>query len=346
MKSAYDTSVKINSSRNIINRNEKIFKRGQLMFIEGETTTEMYIIRSGKVRNFRQEGDTAVELALLGSGSVLGELSLLDHQPRSATGQVVEEVVATVIEERFFRETLAGIPVWLTSMIGLIVKRLRDAMKKNKDDIVRTNVGGVVKVLLLLYQSEGFKKDGFACVDLVRAKELIYGIIGLGSLEAETVFLHLILKDMLLIRKNVTGQEYLVLKNIEIIKLYMNYLRLHQRGGKLAGEDISEKSYELVEIVFSAGEKSGRKLQQPLFSICQSQVELEMERLEKGSRIDNEALEELIEAKVIIRQAGPNCAETGHSTHSKAVLVYNAETLAQIRLLNLWLPVFKEEVTF
>ena len=120
------------------------------MFIEGETSTEMYILRSGKVRIFKQEGDNTIELAVSGPGSVLGELSLLDHQPRGATGQVVEEVVATIIDEDLFKRTLTAIPPWLTSVIIVVVKRLRDTMQKNSDDIVHKSVAGTIKVLLLL----------------------------------------------------------------------------------------------------------------------------------------------------------------------------------------------------
>jgi CRP-like cAMP-binding protein len=339
-----EDSEKINSNNNITRRSEKTFKRGHLMFIEGELSTEMYILRSGKVRILKQEGDSVIELAVLGPGSVLGELSLLDRQPRSATGQVVEEAVASIIDESLFIQTLARIPPWLTTIIKLVVKRLRDTMKKTGDDIVGKSVSGVLKVLLLLYANDGWKKDDLECVSLSRAKELMYGIIGLGSLEAENVFLHLILKDLLMIRKNETGREFIVLKNRDVMQLYMNYLRAGQRTCKLAGDGLSEKALSLLEMILTAGEKNGKKLQSSLYSIGQSQVELEMERAGKGRFIDRDALDEVTAAKAILLQ--PDATESKYGTHARTMFVYNAETLQRIRQLNVWLPVFKEDVTF
>ncbi|MFW5830114.1 MAG: cyclic nucleotide-binding domain-containing protein [Planctomycetota bacterium] len=45
----------------------------------------MYIVRSGKVRVLKQEAGATIELGVLGPGSVLGELSLLNKEPSTAT---------------------------------------------------------------------------------------------------------------------------------------------------------------------------------------------------------------------------------------------------------------------
>lgn len=335
---------KIDSNKNITQRNEKTFKRGALMFIEGETSAEMYILRSGKVRILKQEGDNTIELAVLGPGSVLGELSLLDHQPRGATGQVIDEVVATIVDEDLFKRTLAGIPPWLTNIIMLVVKRLRDTMKKTGDDIVKKSIAGCIKVLLLLSASEATARDGLPCVSLVRAKELIYAIIGIGSLESENVFLHLILKDMLLIRKSETGREYIALKNAEVLELYMNFLRAKQCRSALVGEGLSEKALELIDLILSAGERGGKNIKGPLFSIGRGQVELEMEKAGKGRFLDADAIDELIALKAIARQE--ELTESKYASHKHSAIAYNAETLKRMRLLNVYLPIFKEDVTF
>jgi CRP/FNR family transcriptional regulator, cyclic AMP receptor protein len=337
-------SPKINSNKNILNRNEITFKRGSLMFIEGDTTTEMYILRSGKVRILKQEGDNAIELAVLGPGSVLGELSLLDHQPRGATGQVIEETTATVIDESLFSKTLALAPSWLTGIIKMVVKRLRDTMKKTDDDIVRKSVAGAIRVLLLVYANEGFSKDNMHCLLLSRAKDFIFTTIGLGALEAEQVFLHLILKDLIMIRKNELGREYIIIKNTETLQLYMNFLRAKQRATLLAGEGLSENAIHLIEYIVAATEKNGKKIKESLYSLGQPQVELEMERAGKGRFIDRDALDELTAAKIILL-SGDSC-ESKYGTHARTSLIFNMETLKKILMLTLWLPVFKEEITF
>ncbi len=338
-----NATQKTGMSKGAVLRNEKVYKRGSLMFIEGETSTEMYIIKSGKVRILKQEGESTVELAVLGPGSVLGELALLDHQPRSATAQVVEELCAVVIDETLFRKTLEAIPAWLNNIIMEVVKRLRVTMKKTSDDVVRKSIAGVVRVITLFCVSDGAEKDGFRAVPLARAKELIYATIGLGALEAENVFLHLILKDMILIGKNEFGQEYILFKNMDVLELYMNFLRARQRGSAMVGENFSDNAVDLLGTVISAGEKNGKRLQAGIVSLGQAQLELELDRLGKGRHVDLDALDELLKAKTVVKQE--ESSDSKYSTVKRITLVFNPDTLRRISTLTQWLPVFREEVT-
>jgi CRP/FNR family cyclic AMP-dependent transcriptional regulator len=335
---------KLATGKSVVNRNEKSFHRGSLMFIEGETSTEMYIIKNGKIRILKQEGESTVELAVLGPGSVLGELALLDHQPRSATAQVIEDVNAAVIDEALFTRTLAAIPPWLKDIIMEVVKRLRVTMKKTSDDVVQKSIAGVIRVITLQNGSEGFEKDGCRCVPLNQAKTLIFSTIGLGALEAENVFLHLILKDMILIRKNELGQEYLMLKDVGVLLLYMNFLRAKQRGSSLVGEEFTEKGVDLLATLVSAGEQNGKKIQAGLVSLGQSQLELELDRRGKGRFLDLDALDELIRAKVVVKQE--EATDSKYGTHKRATLVFNIDALKRLGVLTQWLPIFKEEVKF
>lgn len=338
------TSDKIGSARSVLNRNERHFKRGTLMFIEGESSYEMFIIRSGKVRVLKQEGECSIELAVLGPGSVLGELSLLDHQPRSATAQVIEDTVATVVDEELFSRTMNKVPSWLNTMIQLVVKRLRDTMKKTSDDIITRSISGFIKILLLLDNNEGVKIGDTRGVLLSKLKDSVFSITGLGNLEVEKLLLHLILKEMILIHRTASTQEYVILKSPEVLQLYMNFLRVRQCNSKLVGEDFSETAFELLTVIQDAGERNGRKTGNSLVQVGQPQIEIELERLGKGRFIDRDALEVLENARLIISQN--DVTETEHGTHKRSVFVYNGDTLKRVLLLRSWLPIFKEEISF
>jgi CRP/FNR family cyclic AMP-dependent transcriptional regulator len=335
---------RLGTGRSVVSRNEKTFHRGSLMFIEGETSTEMYIIKNGRIRILKQEGESTIELAVLGPGSVLGELALLDHQPRTATAQVVEDVTAAVVDDDLFTRTLASIPPWLKDIIMEVVKRLRVTMKKTSDDVVQKSIAGVIRVITLQNVNEGVEKDGCRCISLAQAKSLIFSVIGLGAIEAENVFLHLILKDMILIRKNELGQEYIMIKNPEVLLLYMNYLRAKQRGSSMVGEEFTEKGVDLLNVLVSAGEKNGKKIQAGLVSIGQAQLELELDRIGRGRFLDLDALEELTRAKVVVTQE--ESTDSKYGTHKRVTLVFNTDTLKRLCLLTQWLPIFKEEVNF
>ena len=60
-------------------------KDGQVMVFQGELTTDLFIIASGKLEVVEGSGDTAVRLALLTDNDVFGEVAFFDEDERSAT---------------------------------------------------------------------------------------------------------------------------------------------------------------------------------------------------------------------------------------------------------------------
>ena len=344
MNTSTQPSNKVGAGRSILNRHELVFKRGSLMFIEGESSSEMFIVRSGKIRILKQEGESTIELAVLGPGSVLGELALLDHQPRSATAQVLEDTVVTIIDEELFARTLQQIPSWFGNLIQLVVKRLRDTMKRTSDDIIKKSIAGVIRVLLLLHEASVLKGQTQQKVQLTKVKEIVYNTIGLGGIELENVFLHLILKEMILIKKDGVGSEYVEILNVDILQLYMNYLRAHQCGTLLLGENLDDKAFDLIVVILEAGEKNGSVLEQKLVRVGVPQIEIELERKGKGRFIDLDALDALVKERLVFKQE--NVTESKHGHHKQTVLVYNAETLKKVLLLQIWVPIFKEDVRF
>ena len=336
---------KVGTHRALVeSRTEKRFKKGSLMFIEGETSTEMYIIRSGKVRILKQEGESSLELAILGPGSVLGELSLLDHQPRSATAQVVEDLSATAIDEKAFEQTIQNCPSWLSNMIRVVVKRLRDTMKRTSGDLVRKNVAGVIKVLILLYNNEKAAHKTEKHLLLNKAKETIFHVIGLGGVEAESVFLHLIFKSLMCIRRNDMGQEYVIIKDPVVMQMYMNFLRARQRSEQLPGEQLSDKAVELIGILRTIAEKCGKKIKETIWQVGLPQLELELERQGKGRHIDPDVLDELRASKIVLVQE--DAQEVRQGRHTRTTLIYNTEAIDRFLVFKQWLPTFAEEIQF
>ncbi|HWC45146.1 MAG TPA: Crp/Fnr family transcriptional regulator [Casimicrobiaceae bacterium] len=66
--------------------------RGQVLFNEGEPSEHLFFVRSGRLRVYvaSPRGEELV-LSVVGPGESLGELSILDRQPRSATVDALEE---------------------------------------------------------------------------------------------------------------------------------------------------------------------------------------------------------------------------------------------------------------
>ena len=61
---------------------------GSVLFREGESGEEMYVIQAGHVRITKRVARGERVLATLGPGEFLGEMAILNEKPRSATVRV------------------------------------------------------------------------------------------------------------------------------------------------------------------------------------------------------------------------------------------------------------------
>ena len=69
--------------------------KGDVLFLEGQLGDRMYIITEGKIKlgHTAPDGRESI-LAVLGPGELLGELSLFDPGPRTATAVALTDVTA------------------------------------------------------------------------------------------------------------------------------------------------------------------------------------------------------------------------------------------------------------
>ncbi|HSO00751.1 MAG TPA: cyclic nucleotide-binding domain-containing protein [Candidatus Nanopelagicales bacterium] len=115
--------------------NEESHGLGTKIFQHGDPGDKLYIIVEGKVRISRDIPGMGEEaLAILGSGSVFGEMALLDEAPRSADARVHERCrLLTVSKDAFedllfLHKDLAYEVLW--SVVRLLTQRLRETTDK------------------------------------------------------------------------------------------------------------------------------------------------------------------------------------------------------------------------
>ena len=100
---------------------------GTLIIDQGQTGREAFVILDGTVavkRNGRKIAD-------LGSGAVVGELSLLDHGPRTATAVCTTDCSLLVIDQRRFIGVLDDIPTLSHKLMRTLASRIRELDRKN-----------------------------------------------------------------------------------------------------------------------------------------------------------------------------------------------------------------------
>ena len=104
------------------------YAAGEVIFEQGGTADCVFVLRAGRVRVSATAGDgEEVVLAERGPGELLGELSGIDGQSRSASVTAVDEVSGLVVPLRAFRGFLMDNPRAALSLLELISRRLREA---------------------------------------------------------------------------------------------------------------------------------------------------------------------------------------------------------------------------
>jgi CRP/FNR family cyclic AMP-dependent transcriptional regulator len=95
---------------------------GTMIIDQGQTGREAFVIVDGDVtvkRNGRK-------VATLGPGKVVGEMSLLDHGPRTATVMCDTDCTLLVIDQRRFRSVVEDIPAISHKLLGSLAARIRE----------------------------------------------------------------------------------------------------------------------------------------------------------------------------------------------------------------------------
>lgn len=112
----------------------KIIKleRDQLLVQEGGGSSTMYWVQKGQLIVTKASAAGEVTLGHISSGELVGEISFLDNEPRSATVRALTDCELLEIPQ----ETIEGIfksqPKWLGILVKTLAERLRKANSRIK----------------------------------------------------------------------------------------------------------------------------------------------------------------------------------------------------------------------
>lgn len=95
---------------------------GRPLTREGQDGGTAYVIVEGTAEVV--SGNTT--LATLGPGDVVGELSLLDHQPRSATVTATSDLKVLAITHSDFAKILCAVPDLAFGLLSVLARRVRE----------------------------------------------------------------------------------------------------------------------------------------------------------------------------------------------------------------------------
>lgn len=106
--------------------------QNQILLREGENSNHMYWVQSGQLIVTKQRGNEEVVLGHINSGELVGEISFLDQEPRSATVKALTNCELIQIPQDAIDAIYRTQPKWLEILVKTLAERLRKANARIK----------------------------------------------------------------------------------------------------------------------------------------------------------------------------------------------------------------------
>ncbi|MBL8412834.1 MAG: cyclic nucleotide-binding domain-containing protein [Propionivibrio sp.] len=101
-------------------------KSGELLVRQGEHLEQLFIVLDGELKVLAAQGQ---EIARVGVGDILGEMSFVDDSPTSASVQTISEVLVLAVEHRLISQRMAADAAFAARFYKSIAIFLADRMR-------------------------------------------------------------------------------------------------------------------------------------------------------------------------------------------------------------------------
>lgn len=105
----------------------EIFKRGTIIFKEGDQESHFFIVEAGEVQIYTlSPTGQKIDICVIKDGESFGEFALLDRKPRSASAIALVDTSVIRVSEAGYQQLLEDLPVWASAMLGSFMTRMKN----------------------------------------------------------------------------------------------------------------------------------------------------------------------------------------------------------------------------
>jgi len=109
---------------------KETYNAGDVIFKEGSHGLAVYILHSGKVEISKRAQEKKIVVEILGPGDIFGEMSFIDHSPRSATAAALEDTVLELVDKDFLDKEFNQIDSGFRGIVTILVRKLRKTTQR------------------------------------------------------------------------------------------------------------------------------------------------------------------------------------------------------------------------
>ena len=123
------------------------FQPGELIFREGDESSEAYWILSGKVEISIETPQGRSVLTTLEEGEIFGEMGMIDDQPRAASARALTATEVDVVNERDFHYEVLRDEARLLPYLDMLFERLRSTNAMLRAELAKRRTSDLVAPL-------------------------------------------------------------------------------------------------------------------------------------------------------------------------------------------------------
>jgi len=156
------------------------YKKGQVIFYEGNQAYGLYCIFTGRVKLFKTGVDGKQQIVrIAGPGDLLGYRSLFSDEPYSATAEALENATICCVDRNAFFPVLAKNPELALNIISKLCRELRQAEELATSIAQRSVRERMAELLLMLKEAYGKPTKKGVLIDLKLSREELAEMIGI-----------------------------------------------------------------------------------------------------------------------------------------------------------------------
>jgi CRP-like cAMP-binding protein len=134
---------------------------GEMLFRQGEPGTTLYLLEQGSLKVYTIGcGDEEIVLDILGPDDVIGELALLDGEPRSMFAEATSDCELLALDRGPFMEHLRRHPETAITMLTNLSARVRQTVVQSEVVAANDSEARLAQVLLFLAERNGTIETG------------------------------------------------------------------------------------------------------------------------------------------------------------------------------------------
>ena len=125
------------------------YRKGEMVFAEGEPGDELFVLHSGSVRLSKIIDDREIFLGAVKPGDIFGEMAILNDRPRAASALASEDSKLMAVKKTNMDFLIQTQPQLIAKLISLIATRIWSAYKQMRLSQIADPLGRVYGALLI-----------------------------------------------------------------------------------------------------------------------------------------------------------------------------------------------------